>query len=112
MEANLAILAGTISTLVFAGSVLPMLVKAVRTRDLSSYSLGNLMLGNIGNLVHTVYVLSLPVGPIWALHGFYLFTTGAMLVLYLRHRRPVTREGTTHVHPDPHPEHRPVTVGS
>ena len=28
-------------------------------------------------------------GPIWALHGFYLITTGLMLVLYLRHARSV-----------------------
>jgi hypothetical protein len=92
MELNLAILAGAISTIVFVGSVLPMLTKAVRTRDLASYSLGNLLLANLGNVVHSLYVFSLPMGPIWALHGFYLLTSGFMLVLYLRHREPERRE--------------------
>jgi uncharacterized protein with PQ loop repeat len=92
MELNLAILAGAISTIVFVGSVLPMLTKAVRTRDLASYSLGNLLLANLGNVVHSIYVYSLPMGPIWALHGFYLLTSGFMLVMYLRHRDPRHRE--------------------
>ena len=75
---NLAVLAGTASTALFVASTLPMLVKARRTRDLASYSFGNLLLANVGNLVHSVYVLSLPAGPIWALHGFYVVTTGLM----------------------------------
>ncbi|HKP07313.1 MAG TPA: hypothetical protein VJU58_08665, partial [Microbacterium sp.] len=41
-----------------------------------------LLMGNIGNAVYTVYVLSLPFGPIWILHGFYLTTMAIMLVLY------------------------------
>ena len=70
-----------------------MLVKAVRTRDLASYSLGNLFLANLGNVVHSVYVFSLPTGPIWALHGFYLLTSAFMLAMYLRHREPRSRGG-------------------
>ena len=58
-----------VSTTVFAGSMLPMLLKAARTRDLSSYSTGNLVLANIGNAVHSVYVFHLPAGPIWFLHA-------------------------------------------
>lgn len=96
MEIDLAVLAGSVSTMVFAGSVMPMLVKAVRTRDLASYSLGNLLLANIGNLVHAVYVYSLPAGPIWALHGFYLITTGFMLAMYVRHGRAAHSEGLNH----------------
>jgi hypothetical protein len=38
----------------FAGSMLPMVVKAARTKDLSSYSLGNIVLSNLGNLIHLV----------------------------------------------------------
>ena len=60
---NLPILAGMASTVIFAASTLPMLVKAHRTRDLSSYSLGNMLLANVGNAVHSVYVFSLPAGP-------------------------------------------------
>jgi len=85
------VLAGTVSTLLFVMSYLPMLVKAFRTRDLESYSLGNLLIANIGNGVHSIYVFSLPMGPIWFLHGFYVVSTAVMLLwhrLYVgRHPR-------------------------
>ncbi|MEV6412249.1 hypothetical protein [Kribbella sp. NPDC051718] len=84
--AGIALLAGTVSTLLFASSTLPMVLKAARTKDLSSYSLANLVLANIGNAVHCIYVVHLPVGPIWALHGFYVVTTGLMLLWCLRYR--------------------------
>ena len=83
---NTPLIAGTISTIIFATSLLPMLIKARRTRDLASYSLGNILLSNLGNLVHSVYVFSLPAGPIWALHGFYLVSMGLLLLWYLRFR--------------------------
>jgi len=82
---SLTVLAGMASTALFVASTLPMLAKARRTRDLSSYSLGNLLLANNGNAVHSVYVFSLPVGPIWALHGFYVASTAVMLVWFLRY---------------------------
>ena len=85
MEINLPVIAGAISTTIFALSMLPMLRKALRTKDLSSYSLGNILFCNIGNLVHSVYVFSLPAGPIWVLHSFYLVSTGLMLAWYLRY---------------------------
>ena len=80
----LPVLAGTVSSAVFVGSVLPMLHKARRTRDLSSYSLGNITLANLGNLVHSVYVFHLPPGPIWFLHAFYVVSSALMLYWYLR----------------------------
>jgi hypothetical protein len=79
-------LAGVLATTIFALSTLPMLRKARRTRDLASYSLGNIALATAGNLVQTVYVLSLPPGPIWALHAYQLATTGLMLGWYLRYQ--------------------------
>ncbi len=82
---NLPVVAGSISTVIFALSTLPMLVKAVRTKDLTSYSLGNMVLSNVGNVIHSVYVFDLPAGPVWALHSFYLVTTGVMLVSYVRY---------------------------
>jgi uncharacterized protein with PQ loop repeat len=88
---NLPVLAGSISTCLFMSSVLPMLIKAWRTRDLESYSLGNLVTSNVANLVHTLYVVSLPVGPAWALHGFYLVATALMLCWALRYRRQAAR---------------------
>lgn len=90
---DLSTLAGLTSTVIFAASTLPMLVKAHRSRDLSSYSLGNILLANVGNAVHSVYVFSLPPGPIWALHAFYLVSSALMLAWYLRYglRRPPHR---------------------
>ena len=92
MNTSLPVLAGSVSTAIFIASTLPMLVKAGRTKDLASYSLGNILLANIGNLSYAVYVFSLPLGPVWALHGFHLGATGLMLFWYVRHagrhRRP------------------------
>jgi uncharacterized protein with PQ loop repeat len=83
---NLPVVAGAISTSLFAISMLPMLVKASRTKNLSSYSLGNIVTSNVANVIHSVYVFSLPFGPIWLLHSFYLVSTALMLVWYLRFR--------------------------
>jgi uncharacterized protein with PQ loop repeat len=83
---DLAVLAGVLSTGLFAMSYLPMLVKAARTRDLSSYSLGNIAITNVGNAVYSVYVFSLPFGPIWFLHTFYLVASALMLLWFLRYR--------------------------
>lgn len=82
---SLAVLAGFASTALFVTSTLPMLAKAWRTRDLSSYSLGQLLLSNLGNAVYSVYVFSLPPGPVWALHAFYVVSTATMLVWFLRY---------------------------
>jgi hypothetical protein len=84
---NLATFAGSISTILFAASALPMLLKAAHTRDLSSYSVSNLWLINLANVVHSAYVFSLPVGPIWVLHSFYVVSSALMLVGYLVYRR-------------------------
>jgi hypothetical protein len=89
---DLPVLAGVLSTVIFAGSTLPMLAKAHRTRDLASYSMGNIALANLGNAVHSAYVFSLPPGPIWALHMFYVLTSATMLVWRLRY---TTRPGAS-----------------
>ena len=91
MDAALPVIAGSISTVIFAVATLPMLVKAARTKDLASYSIGNIGLANVGNVVHSVYVFSLPMGPIWLLHAFYLVSTGLMLVWWLMYARPRRR---------------------
>lgn len=88
---SLTLFAGTVSTGIFVLSYLPMLVKAVRSRDLSSYSPSNLILANVGNLIHSIYVFSLPIGPLWALHGFYLVGSALMLLWWVRFRRPQSR---------------------
>ena len=83
---NLPVLAGTLSTVLFAAGMLPMLIKAARTRDLASYSLGNLVLSNVANAVHSIYVFNLPAGPIWALHLAYVLASALMLAWWLRYR--------------------------
>jgi len=81
---DIPLIAGTASTVVFAVSNLPMLRKALRTRDVSSYSLSSMAMINAANVVYSLYVFSLPIGPIWALHTFYLVSCTIMLVLCLR----------------------------
>ena len=96
---TVAVLAGAASTALFVSSTLPMLAKAWRTRDLSSYSLGQLLLSNLGNAVYSVYVFSLPPGPIWALHCFYVVSTATMLVWFLRYGlRTSTHRPTQRLH--------------
>jgi uncharacterized protein with PQ loop repeat len=85
MNENLPLMAGSISTTLFIVSYLPMLYKAFVTKDLSSYSPSNILLANVGNLIHSIYVFSLPAGPIWLLHSFYLLSTALMLIWYLRY---------------------------
>ena len=86
MDITVPVIAGALSTTIFAGSTLPMLAKASRSKDLGSYSLGNLALSNVGNVVHSVYVFSLPPGPVWVLHTFYVFAALLMLTWYVRYQ--------------------------
>jgi uncharacterized protein with PQ loop repeat len=98
-------MAGVVSTVIFAVGTLPMMLKAARTKDLGSYSLGQILLNNVGNVVHTVYVVHLPIGPIWWLHAFYLVSTALMLFWYVRYvlrRQPHSRD----VHSSTHTEQR------
>lgn len=85
METNLPTMAGFISTALFALGTLPMLAKAFHTRNLASYSLGNILLSNVGNLIYAIYVFNLPPGPIWFLHSYNLLSTGLMMVWYLKY---------------------------
>ena len=84
---SLQIFAGFASSMIFISSNLPMLFKAFKTKDLSSYSLGHLVLGNLGNTVYWLYVLSLPMGPVWFLQGFFSIASALMLFCYLRYEK-------------------------
>ncbi len=92
-----ALFAGSAAAAIFMISQLPMLVKARRTKDLTSYSFANIGLANFGNLLYAVYVVQVPVGPVWAIHAFNLTTSGLMLFWYLRYGRrgPATAGGST-----------------
>lgn len=81
------VIAGSMSTLIFVASYLPMLRKALKTKDLASYSPTNLLMTNLGNVVHSFYVFSLPAGPIWILHSFYLATSALMTLWYFAYTR-------------------------
>jgi len=87
MDINIPVMAGMISTIFFASGELPMLVKAYQTKNLRSYSLGNILFANMGNVIYSIYVFHLPPGPIWALHSFYTTSTVLMLFWYLRYER-------------------------
>ena len=82
---TLQIVAGSVSSFFFITSNLPMLLKAFRTKNLHSYSLTNLVLNNIGNIIYWLYISSLPIGPIWFMHTFYTLTTALMLLGYIRY---------------------------
>jgi hypothetical protein len=87
-----------VSTVLFGISNLPMVLKAVHTKDLGSYSLGSLAVINAANSVHSLYVFSLPMGPIWLLHSFYLLASALMLAMFLRFQHAHTGARS------PHPE--------
>ncbi len=82
-----SLIAGILSTVIFSLSNFPMLMKAVRTRSLSSYSFSYLLMNNGANLIHWIYVYGMPFGPIWFLHGFYTLSALVMLVWYCRFER-------------------------
>jgi hypothetical protein len=63
----------------------PMLLKAFKTKNMHSYSLGNILLNNVGNLIYWLYISSFPLGPIWVMHTFYTAASVLMLVWYLRY---------------------------
>ncbi len=84
---DLPAFAGTLATAVYVGSTIPMLLKAARSKNLSSYSLANISLANVGNALQWLYVASLPLGPIHFLHGFNTLSTGLMLTWYLIYAR-------------------------
>ena len=109
MDTSIPVTAGVIASVVFASSTVPMLGKAVRTKDLRSYSRGNLVLANVGNAFYSVYVFTLPAGPIWLLHTFYILSSALMLAWSVRYgRRPspaktapapaATLQGARHAH--------------
>ena len=95
MDSSVPVAAGSVATIVFALSMLPMLGKAARTRDLASYSRSNLVLANVGNAFYSLYVFHLPPGPIWLLHTFYAVTSALMLLWSVRYGRPTAPPRST-----------------
>ena len=81
--AQLQFVAGSISSLLFATSVFPMLMKVFKTHDMRSYSFSNIVITNVANAVHWLYIVSLPPGPIWLLHAFYTVAALLLLLTYM-----------------------------
>ncbi|WP_353815897.1 hypothetical protein [Agromyces sp. SYSU T00266] len=98
---DVPVLAGTVAAVVFATANLPMVWKALRTHDVGSYSLGSIVMINGANAVYSVYVYSLPFGPIWLLHSFYLVASAIMLALCVRQFRPRGRAEAPGTRDDP-----------
>jgi hypothetical protein len=82
------VISGSVAGFIFAAASWNMVVKAYRTKDLRSYSLGQIVLNNVGNLFYWLYVASLPFGPIYFMHGFFTLVSILMLVWYCRYCRP------------------------
>lgn len=80
------VIAGAAAGLIFAAGSVDMLIKAWRTRDLRSYSLGQLVLNNVGSAFYWLYVVSLPFGPIYFMHGFFTLVSLLMLIGYVGYR--------------------------
>jgi uncharacterized protein with PQ loop repeat len=80
-------LAGFASSMIFISSNLPLLFKAFKTKDLSSYSLGHLASRNLGNAVYCLYVISLPIGPVRLVQAFFSMASTLMLFCYLRYEK-------------------------
>lgn len=93
------IIAGLTSSVLFASSKLPMLLKVYRTRDLKSYSFGHIMLSNTGNAIYWLYVTSLPLGPIWLLQGFFTMADMLMLLCYIRFQMTEVPSQATNARP-------------
>jgi uncharacterized protein with PQ loop repeat len=87
---SLTLIAGAISSTMFVAGTVPMIYKAFATKNLKSYSMTSLLFNNLGNLIHALYVYSMPFGPIWLLHTFNLVATALMLFWYLRYERQCT----------------------
>ena len=93
---EMQLFAGSVSSLIFIMGTLQMVIKALLTKDMDSYSASALVLNNIGNLIHWVYVLSLPPGPIYVLHGFFTLATVFLLIWWMiYHHQPETARRIT-----------------
>jgi len=91
MDINgLQILVGYFCTSVFMLSRVPMLGKAIRTRDLQSYSLAHLAMSACANLLFWIYVVGLPIGPVWILQIFFTVTDVTMLTLFVSQKRQLS----------------------
>ena len=83
---HLQLLSGSVAGFIFAAASWNMVVKAWRTKDLRSYSPGQLVLNNVGNLFYWLYVVSLPLGPIYFMHAFFTLVSLLMLAWYCLYR--------------------------
>ena len=93
MDSNgLQVLVGYLCTSIFMLSRVPMLLKAIHTRDLRSYSPAHLLMSTCANLLFWIYVVGLPIGPVWILQIFFTITDVTMLALCVTQLRQLSRQ--------------------
>ena len=81
------LIAGSISSALFIASTIPALAKVLHTKDMRSYRRSSLFIATLGNGMHWLYIVSLPIGPIYALHGFTTRSTTFMVVWSWKYQR-------------------------
>ena len=89
---RLQILVGYLCASIFMLSRVPMLLKAIHTRDLRSYSPAHLVMSTCANLLFWIYVVGLPIGPVWILQIFFTITDVTMLTLCVAQLRQLSRQ--------------------
>jgi uncharacterized protein with PQ loop repeat len=100
---SVQVMAGFTSSMIFVVGNMPMLFKVIKTKDMRSYSLGQIIMGNIGNSVYWLYVRSLPVGPVWFLQAFFSSVSAIMLFSYLRYEKKWFRAKRRNPQPQTNP---------
>lgn len=96
---DMQMVSGSVAGFIFAAGSLNMVIKAWQTKDLSSYSLGQMVLNNVGNLFYWLYVISLPIGPIYFMHSFFTIVSLLMLIWYFAYQTAPTSHSTSELQP-------------
>ena len=89
---GMQILVGYLCTSIFMLSRVPMLLKAMHTRDLRSYSPAHLVMSACANLLFWIYIVGLPIGPVWILQVFFTITDVTMLTLCVAQLHQISRQ--------------------
>jgi uncharacterized protein with PQ loop repeat len=88
MNRDLIFSVGGVASVLFVFAQMPMLIRALQTKDMRSYSGIHLLLGCAGNVLWAFHLAkNVPDVNVRALHCYYLVTTAVMLGFWWRWRR-------------------------
>ena len=87
MKIDLPQIAGLVAGVFFVVAQGPMLIKALRTKDLKSYSPAFLVIAAVGNILYWPYILTLPFGAAFFIHIFMSLSTWLMLFFWWKWRK-------------------------